>query len=93
MPRYVTGHNIACLTRQGVHELANLMRSSTEAGFLRFLVSLTEGQLIAEFDVASRPALEAWMKKSGKSLVMTSVTLTSLVRSMPSYSATWSAHS
>ncbi|MBI1956473.1 MAG: hypothetical protein HYS38_08780 [Acidobacteria bacterium] len=65
MPRYVTGHNIACLTRQGAQELAKLMRSSAEAGFLRFLVSLTEGQLIAEFDAASRQALEEWMKKAG----------------------------
>ena len=65
MPRYVTGHNIACLTRQGAQELAKLMRSSVEAGFLRFQVGLTAGQLIAEFDAASREALEAWMKKSG----------------------------
>ncbi|MBI3896304.1 MAG: hypothetical protein HY313_10295 [Acidobacteria bacterium] len=65
MPRYITGHNIACMTRQGAQELAKLMRSSPEAGFLRFLVSLTDGQLIAEFDAASREALEEWMKEAG----------------------------
>ncbi|MBI4458542.1 MAG: hypothetical protein HY648_00610 [Acidobacteria bacterium] len=62
MPRYMSGHNIACLTRQGARDLAELMRSSPEARFLRFLVSLTEGQLIAEFEPSSREALEAWMK-------------------------------
>lgn len=41
------------------------MRSSAEAGFQRFLVSLTEGQLIAEVDAVSRQVLEDWMKKSG----------------------------
>jgi hypothetical protein len=65
MPRYLTRHNIACLTRQGARQLAEQMRSSPETGFLRVLVSLTDGHLIAEFEVASREVLEQWMEKSG----------------------------
>ena len=65
MPRYVTRHNIACLTRQGARQLAEIMRAAPEAGFLRFLVSLTDGHLLAEFDVASREVLEWWMEKAG----------------------------
>lgn len=65
MPRYLTSHNIACLTRQGARQLAEQMRASREAGFLRFLVSLTDGHLIAEFEVASRDVLEQWMAQNG----------------------------
>jgi len=65
MPRSRTSHNLACLTRQGAQELAGMMRASPEAGFVRFLVSLRSGQLIAEFDVAAREVLEPWMAQPG----------------------------
>ena len=64
MPRYVTFHNISCMTRQGAQDLGRRMTSDHDSGFQRFLVSLTSGHMIAEFEVASREVLEAWLKKS-----------------------------
>lgn len=65
MPRYLTSHNMACMTRQGARELAERLRASTEVEFLRLLANMTDGQLIAEFNAASREALQRWMEKSG----------------------------
>jgi len=65
MPRYLTSHNMACLTRQGARELAERMRSSPGVDFLRLLGNMTDGQLLAEFEVPSRDALQQWLEKSG----------------------------
>ena len=56
---------MACMTRQGARELAERLRASTEVEFLRLLANMTEGQLIVEFEAASRETLERWMEKSG----------------------------
>ncbi|OFW09054.1 MAG: hypothetical protein A3H27_06845 [Acidobacteria bacterium RIFCSPLOWO2_02_FULL_59_13] len=65
MPRYITSHNMACLTRQGARELAQTMRSSPGVEFLRLLGNMTDGQLLAEFEVASREVLQQWLEKLG----------------------------
>ena len=69
MPRYVTSHNMACMTRQGARQLAEQIRTTAPASgdveFLRLLANMTEGQLIGEFNAASREAMEGWMKRSG----------------------------
>jgi hypothetical protein len=65
MPRYLTSHNMACMTRQGARQLAEQMRTATDVEFLRLLANMTEGQLIGEFNATSREAMEGWMKKSG----------------------------
>jgi hypothetical protein len=65
MPRYLTSHNMACMTRQGARELAERLRSATEVEFLRLLANMTEGRIIAEFNAASLNVLHAWMQKAG----------------------------
>ena len=65
MPRYLTSHNMACMTRQGAKELAERLRAAQEVEFLRLLANMTEGQLIGEFVAASREVIEAWFKQSG----------------------------
>lgn len=65
MPRYLTSHNMACMTRQGARELAQRMRGSTEVEFLRLLADMTSGQLIGEFNAASRDVIQRWMEKAG----------------------------
>ena len=65
MPRYLTSHNMACMTKQGARELAERMRASTTVEFLRLVVNMTDGQLIGEFNAASREVMESWMKQSG----------------------------
>lgn len=66
MPRYLTQHSLACLTRQGAEALAQRMQRGMQqepAAFaVRVLVNMTEGKMIAEFEVESREALEAWLR-------------------------------
>jgi hypothetical protein len=65
MPRYLTSHNMACMTRQGARELAVRLRASTEVEFLRLVANMTEGQLIGEFNATSREVIERWLAQSG----------------------------
>jgi hypothetical protein len=58
MPRYISQHTLACLTRQGANELARRLRSGTAVTTRRVLVNLQEGKMLVEFDAASREELE-----------------------------------
>jgi hypothetical protein len=64
MPRYLSSHNMACMTRQGAKELAERLRAAQEVKFLRLLANLTEGQLIGEFEASSRQVIEEWFMRS-----------------------------
>ena len=65
MPRYLTQHTLACLTRQGAEVLAQRMQSGATARAERVLVNMFEGKMFVEFRVDSREALEAWLKAEG----------------------------
>jgi hypothetical protein len=62
MPRYLTQHTLACLTRQGAEALAQRMRSG---GAERVLVNMLEGKMFVEFCADSRETLEGWLKSEG----------------------------
>jgi hypothetical protein len=62
MPRYLTQHTLACLTRQGAEKLAERMRSGGTNRADRVLVNMLEGKMFAEFRAESREALEAWLQ-------------------------------
>jgi hypothetical protein len=62
MPRYLTQHSLACLTRQGAEALALRMQHGDQARADRVMVNLQEGRMFAEFRADSREALEAWLK-------------------------------
>lgn len=62
MPRYLTQHSLACLTRQGAEVLARRMQQGTQTHAERVLVNLTEGKMVAEFTADSIEALEAWLR-------------------------------
>jgi hypothetical protein len=62
MPRYLTQHTLACLTRQGAEALALRMQSGGATRAERVLVNMLEGKMFAEFHAESREALEAWLK-------------------------------
>jgi hypothetical protein len=62
MPRYLTQHTLACLTRQGAENLVQRMRSGGSARAERVLVNMLEGKMFAEYQAESREALEAWLK-------------------------------
>ena len=62
MPRYLTQHTLACLTRQGAEALAQRMQAGGAAHAERVLVNMVEGKMFVEFRANSREALEGWLK-------------------------------
>ena len=65
MPRYLTQHTLACLTRQGAEALARRMQAGGLARAERVLVNMLEGKMFVEFRADSREALERWLKSEG----------------------------
>jgi hypothetical protein len=65
MPRYLTQHTLACLTRQGAENLAQRMQGGGPACAERVLVNMLEGKMFVEFRADSREVLEAWLKTEG----------------------------
>ncbi len=61
MPRYISQHTLACLTRQGANELARRLRAGTSVSALRVLVNTQEGKMLVEFDAPSRDELEKYL--------------------------------
>jgi hypothetical protein len=62
MPRYLTQHSLACMTRQGAEALAAKMQQGGPARAERVLVNMVEGKMVAEFRAESKEALDAWLK-------------------------------
>src|SRR5256884_69435 len=65
MPRYLTQHTLACLTRQGAEALAQRMQAGGLAHAERVLVNMLEGKMFVEFRADSREDLEAWLATEG----------------------------
>ena len=65
MPRYLTQHTLACLTRQGAEALAQRMQTGGSTHAERVLVNMLEGKMFVEFRAESREALEGWLKREG----------------------------
>ncbi len=65
MPRYLTQHTLACLTRQGTEALAQRMQAGGLARAERVVVNMLEGKMFVEFRANSREDLEAWLKTEG----------------------------
>lgn len=61
MPRYLSQHTIACLTRQGAEELAGRLHAASPVKTRRVQLCLQDGKLLVEFDAASRAELEQWL--------------------------------
>lgn len=60
MPRYLSQHSLACLTRQGAEQLSKKIYAATAVSAKRVLVNMHEGKMLVEFDAASREELEKW---------------------------------
>ena len=65
MPRYLTQHTLACLTRQGAEALARRMLAGGTARAERVVVNMFEGKMFVEFRADSRETLELWLKTEG----------------------------
>lgn len=61
MPRYLSQHTLACLTRQGAEELSRRMSDGKQVSARRVLVNMHEGKMLIEFDAPGREELEAWL--------------------------------
>lgn len=58
MPRYLSQHTLACLTRQGANELARRLFASQPVRAHRVVVNMQEGKMLVEFDAPTREDLE-----------------------------------
>lgn len=63
MPRYVSQHTLACLTRQGAQELTKRLHSAKGVTARRVLVNMQEGKMLVEFDAPAREVVEEWLAK------------------------------
>ena len=61
MPRYLSQHTLACLTRQGAEELSRKILAAKSVTGRRVLVNMQEGKMLAEFDAPSREEMEKWL--------------------------------
>jgi hypothetical protein len=65
MPRYLSLHTLACLTRQGAEQLAARLASARDVTARRIQVNMLQGKMLVEFEAASREQLEAWLAAEG----------------------------
>jgi len=61
MPRYISQHTLACLTRQGAAELVRRVHAATLVTARRVLVNMQEGKMLIEFEAPAREELEEWL--------------------------------
>jgi hypothetical protein len=61
MPRYISQHTLACLTRQGAEELGRRLLAAKTVTARRVLVNMQEGKMVVEFEAPSREELEKWL--------------------------------
>jgi hypothetical protein len=61
MPRYISQHTLACLTRQGAEELSKRLLGGKPLAARRVVFNMQEGKMLAEFDAPGREELEKWL--------------------------------
>ncbi len=61
MPRYISQHTLACLTRQGAEEISRRLLGGQPLAARRVVFNMQEGKMIAEFDAPGREELEKWL--------------------------------
>jgi len=61
MPRYISQHTLACLTRQGADELSKRLQRPGAVTARRILVNMHEGKMLVEFEAPGREDLENWL--------------------------------
>ncbi len=65
MPRYLSLHTLACLTRQGAQQLTVQLASATGIRARRMLFNLVEEKMLVGFEAADRETLERWLGDHG----------------------------
>ncbi len=64
MPKFVTTHAIACMTRQDVERLLKRFRESETADVrnIRVLCDTLSGRMLCEWEARDRSTLAAWLQ-------------------------------
>jgi hypothetical protein len=62
MPRYISQHSLACMTRQGANELSKRLHREGAVSARRVLVNMHEGKMLVEFEAPGRAELEKWLE-------------------------------
>lgn len=62
MPRYLSVHTIACMTRRQVQGLVSMVQQASEVKNHRVLASLLDGRMVCEWEADSKEQLEAYWK-------------------------------
>ena len=66
MPRYLSLHTLACMTRQGAEALVKSLAADGDAVALRHTTwNFVEGRMIAEIEAPDREAAERWLGQKG----------------------------
>jgi hypothetical protein len=61
MPRYISQHSLACMTRQGAEELSKRLHREGPVSARRVLVNMQEGKMLVEFEAPGRAELGEWL--------------------------------
>ena len=65
MPRYISLHTLACLTRQGAEQLTTRLTAAEHVTARRVQVNMIEGKMLVELEAADRDTLEKWFRDEG----------------------------
>lgn len=65
MPRYISLHTLACLTRQGAEQLTTRLCEANRVTTRRVQVNMIEGKMLVEFESPDRETLEKWFRDEG----------------------------
>lgn len=61
MPRYISQHTLACLTKQGAEELARRLEAVRAVKVRRVAVNMQDGKMLVEFEAPAREDAEKWL--------------------------------
>lgn len=66
MPRYLSLHTLACMTRQGADALVQTLSADHGAVTLRRTIwNFVEGRMLAELEAPDRETAERWLEQKG----------------------------
>jgi hypothetical protein len=62
MPRYISQHTIACLTRQALEALIAELKRDEKVKCVRFVSDSLEGKLLCEFEAPDKDTVTAFLQ-------------------------------
>ncbi len=62
MPRYISQHTVACMTRQALQALIAELKRDESVRCVRFVSDSLEGKLLCEFDAPDKETVLAFLE-------------------------------